>query len=287
MSRWNPRNHIVIPEDIRDYIHYNPDTGECIWKKRLTTRTKIGGRADMSGAGGQRVIRFRNRLYYVARVAWFLYYGEDPAENKVERRNDNLCDNRINNLYLVSRLTDLDANIAKVKMLPPEDTFKGTNLDTIPIPEDIGEWVAYDPDTGIMMWKKSKGHRVRAGGVIGYPSGKEGYLAFQFNRRKYKVQRVAWFLHYGEDPHGWIIDHKDGNILDNRIDNLRKTSFQVNTHNAVPAGVHFCNTKQRWIAQICVNHNYTYLGSYETKEEAEAAYLKAKNELHPQALRHK
>lgn len=58
-----------------------------------------------------------------------------------------------------------------------------------------------------------------------------GYLILKIKGRQYKAHRVAWYLHYGEFPCG-VIDHINGNKLDNRISNLRDVSQLENNRNA-------------------------------------------------------
>lgn len=45
-------------------------------------------------------------------------------------------------------------------------------------------------------------------------------------------------------------------------------------------GVHYKARNNKWAAQIQVNKKRKHLGLFDTPEEAHAAYLKAKRELH-------
>jgi len=96
------------------------------------------------------------------------------------------------------------------------------------------------------------------------------------------------------------IDHKNGNKLDNRRDNLRICSHAENSKNRkiqvnstsgykgvtlhvehLPSG----NIYKNWTARITHNGKRIYLGGFKTPEEAGAAYAKKALELHGEFAR--
>lgn len=87
-----------------------------------------------------------------------------------------------------------------------------------------------------------------------------------------------------------IVDHINGNRLDNRRSNLRIASYSLNNHNrpkragctSKHIGVFYRKNRKKWIARIDHNHNCEWLGSFDTEEEAAAAYQKRKAELYGQ-----
>lgn len=89
----------------------------------------------------------------------------------------------------------------------------------------------------------------------------------------------------GPIPSGMVVDHINGDTLDNRRDNLRVVPHHVNTWNQVRAGrdshsgvVGVRLHRNRWQAYICTGHKMRALGSFDTMEEARAARLAAERE---------
>jgi len=86
-------------------------------------------------------------------------------------------------------------------------------------------------------------------------------------------------------PNNFYIDHINGNKLDNRKINLRLVTNSQNQHNQL--NVSGCyKQKYGWSATIHANGKSIYLGNYNTKDEARAAYLEAKKIYHPTAPHH-
>lgn len=89
-------------------------------------------------------------------------------------------------------------------------------------------------------------------------------------------------------PAGRIVDHRDGDGLNNRRANLRVATQKENTWNTGPRrnsssgvkGVHWCKRDRRWIAQIMKDGVAYRLGSFVDLEPARLAYIAAAKELH-------
>jgi len=82
-----------------------------------------------------------------------------------------------------------------------------------------------------------------------------------------------------------IIDHENGNGLNNRRSNLRKVTKSQNQFNRrltvnETKGVYFRRSKSRWVARIGVNNKQIHLGYFDNKEEATLARLKAEKKYH-------
>ena len=140
----------------------------------------------------------------------------------------------------------------------------------------------YDPLTGVFTHK-------RLGRKIGTYTNKKGYLGFGINQRSYLAHRVAWVICHGYWPTKQI-DHINRKPSDNRIENLREATNSQNQQNMVKAmvtnkttgvlGVCRPKTASGFVASITVNKRLRNLGTFQTIEEAQVAYLKAKAELH-------
>lgn len=95
-------------------------------------------------------------------------------------------------------------------------------------------------------------------------------------------------LHLARNP-GWdifdnsknnFIDHKNHDTTDNTDENLRVVTHQQNNFNTNAKGYYWCKPRNIWVAQIKLNNQVTYLGSFVKEEDAATAYLKAKARLH-------
>ncbi len=89
------------------------------------------------------------------------------------------------------------------------------------------------------------------------------------------------------------VDHIDGDGLNNQKSNLRIATTQQNNFNRKGEssnisgykGVVFRSKQKRWLAQIRVNKQYFYLGTYDSKEDAAKAYNKAAIKYHGEFAR--
>lgn len=143
----------------------------------------------------------------------------------------------------------------------------------------------YNPETGIFV-RIAEGRGRKFGTFAGCPHPETGHVSIAIAGKEYKAHRLAWLYVYGSLP-DMVVDHINGNPLDNRICNLRQVSQQENTQNQRKAksnslsGLLGVNSKpERHRARICVDGKNVHLGYFKTKEEAHQAYLVAKRKLH-------
>lgn len=143
----------------------------------------------------------------------------------------------------------------------------------------VAELLAYNPETGIVHWKVSRGP-IAAGTVI---TG--DYI--KINGTSYVRARIIWCLHHGEwPPLDRLIDHNNRIHGDDKIDNLRLATPTQNAQNkagyaGLPKGVYKRNRISKpWAARISVDGIYVELGSHATIEEAAEAYRRAAIKYH-------
>lgn len=89
-----------------------------------------------------------------------------------------------------------------------------------------------------------------------------------------------------------IGDHRNRDGLDNRRENLRLATYSDNGANAIKKcskskylGVSKHTVNKKWIASICKNYKTKYIGSFDTQEQAAAAYNKSAIEIHGEFAR--
>ena len=153
-----------------------------------------------------------------------------------------------------------------------------------PLPplEELKEFLDYNPDTGIITWKKAR-RGIRVGQVAG-GSDLLGYFVILFNYKQYKAHRLAYYMYHGIDPLEKLVDHIDGNPLNNKIDNLRLATNEENQRNrsisknntSGTTGVTWIKECQRWrahIKKINLGHFINKEDAIQTRIEAEKKYF--------------
>jgi hypothetical protein len=157
-----------------------------------------------------------------------------------------------------------------------------------PIASELQSIMDYDSSSGAVVWKvrrHGRGGAISPGDSVGSKNA-GGYLETKINGYRTYVHRIAWALHHGAWPKG-NIDHKDGDRLNNSIDNLRDCSQSTNIENRrIPRsdskiGIQGVGKKKnRYYSTIQTHGQRKYLGSFMTAEAAHDAYLKAKRQFH-------
>jgi hypothetical protein len=152
-----------------------------------------------------------------------------------------------------------------------------------PLPplEELQKVLSYDPETGIFVWRFSKG-RQKAGSIAGTIAS-TGYRKICFERRIWLAHRLAWLFGTGKDPGKKTVDHINRNTDDNRLENLRLATLQQQQGNrgmrvdskSGLRGVLWDKQRNKWVAKLQVAGCTRFLGHFALKEDAAAAYQKA------------
>lgn len=173
------------------------------------------------------------------------------------------------------------------------------NKRILPTPDVLRQLLDYDPATGKLYWKprpfdmfatpRSFGiWNTRFAGKEAFTAIKgSGYLHGKIFGRLHLAHRVIWAISTGAWPINQI-DHRDGDRLNNAIENLRESNHSQNMHNQSNRvtnksgykGVSWDKKGNKFRAQISVNSKKIHLGCYETAEEAYLAYCVAADKYH-------
>lgn len=138
---------------------------------------------------------------------------------------------------------------------------------------------AYDPETGdltllVRRGKYLPGHKYAPG------------VSIKVLGQVVKRSRISWKIYYGEEPPE-LIDHRDNDTCNNRIENLRPATEQTNGRNTRVRcdsvsglkGAFYVPRKKgrkKYYSKIRVNiGDVRYLGWFETAMEAHLAYMAA------------
>jgi hypothetical protein len=114
-----------------------------------------------------------------------------------------------------------------------------------------------------------------------------------WNGKDRKQEKVYWHARIIDPPSGMMVDHINGNSLDNRKSNLRAVTREQNnmnrganrTHRGKPTtspykGVSWDKCRSKWVSSIGHNYKRIYLGSFDVPEDAARSYDVKSQELH-------
>lgn len=139
----------------------------------------------------------------------------------------------------------------------------------------LSQELNYDMFSGVFTWKVNKRGPAKKGTVAG-SLNKHGYRKITVAGTAHYAHRLAWFMFYEKWPSGEL-DHEDRNKDNNSIFNLREATRQQNSQNREASGAVL--VENRWEARITHNGKLLYIGSYGTRDLAEAAYQTKAKEL--------
>lgn len=151
----------------------------------------------------------------------------------------------------------------------------------------LNQILSYDPGTGRFVWLVTKQPKFAVAGSAAGTITDKGYLSIMVDRKRYSAHRLAWKIMTGEDPPS-LIDHIDGDPMNNAFANLRCATYSQNVHNSCISsrntsgakGVSLCCKTGRWKAYIASGGRYSWLGYHDSVEAASAAVDSARARLH-------
>lgn len=236
--------------DLQERYHYAPETGVFTWRH-------TGLPAGTQNKKGYRLLRVGEQLVVASRVAWCYMTGVWPERNVVF-------------------IDGNKANCAWVNLRLAEDQHQVTQA-------RLREVFDYDPDTGLLTYRRNRGGCRLKGEVAGFicrrsKSHGGGYRLVGLNGREYGAHRLIWVWWYGREAEGHV-DHVNMARDDNRIKNLRECTRTLNLANRKLQpnntsgfkGVSKSATPGKWTAHQGKKH----LGTFNTPEAAHEAYVAA------------
>lgn len=163
------------------------------------------------------------------------------------------------------------------------------NYGALPTAERLKEVFSYADGQLIFKWRDvsdfphEKYQRIwntKYAGKVAGTVDKDGRLAIRVDGVTYYAHRIIWKMQK-TGPVPSIIDHADGDPLNNKVDNLRAATHSKNMANSkerarkatncvgLPRGVY--SVGNRFKAQVSINGSSKHLGSFISPEMAKIA----------------
>ena len=129
---------------------------------------------------------------------------------------------------------------------------------------------------GKLYWKQKVSNRAKIGGRVGCQDS-NGRLRFSYQNKGYSVHRVIYLMHHNTLPA--VLDHIDGDYLNNRIENLREATQMQNCWNAKTSkknktgvkGTYWHPHYEQYLAHCMINGKRHKVGMFKELEEARIA----------------
>ena len=142
---------------------------------------------------------------------------------------------------------------------------------------------------GKLFWK-AKPNNFATQAIIGEEAGalheNEKFRRISFDGERHYTHVVVWLIHGNELPDDHVIFHKDGDPLNNNIENLgvrSKSASCAQAKRVVKNKTGFKGVypeKNRFLALMVIDGKRTRLGTFATPEEAAEAYQQKFNEIY-------
>ena len=161
----------------------------------------------------------------------------------------------------------------------------------LPTPQELRNLLSYDERSGTLKWLPrtpdqfadnprgaEKICEMWNNRYAGKPAlacaSKRGYLTGKLGDRSVMAHRVAFALFHGRWP--VAVDHINGDMADNRIENLRDVDHSQNMRNRRMSrnnqtgvvGVHWSAAHNKWLATISHSNKSHVIGRFDDKDDA-------------------
>lgn len=172
-------------------------------------------------------------------------------------------------------------------------------IKTLPSRALLHQLLRYDAETGDLIWLARERELFANNGAFlswnnRYPgtiAGSvkpqsnprySGYLHIGFSGHHWKAHRLIW-LHVRGEPVPDMIDHKDRDTLNNRIENLRAATKRLNVANSGVRSSNKLGVKGVWrtkYGKFVAKAGGSYLGTFATADEAAATCKAVASDLY-------
>jgi len=133
----------------------------------------------------------------------------------------------------------------------------------------------YEPALGVFRWRVAINKKSVPGRVAGGVNKALGYLSIGIAGKRYYAHRLAWFYMTEQWPD--MVDHRDGDGLNNKWENLRLATKRENALNAKKSiqnisgykGVSWHAKSRKWQSHC----GPLYIGLFDSQEDAHNAYI--------------
>lgn len=88
---------MITQSQLKEILHYDPETGQFTWRVATRGRIKAGGIAGSNNGSGYIRITVDNNQYFAHRLAWFWMTGSWPIGN-IDHRDRDRANNAWGNL---------------------------------------------------------------------------------------------------------------------------------------------------------------------------------------------
>lgn len=156
-------------------------------------------------------------------------------------------------------------------------------MNKLPTLKRLKEILWYDPNTGVFIWLITR-PKIKKGTIAGNTKkSRVPYILIGIDGKQYYGHRLAWLYMTGIEPKE-MVDHRDGNGLNNKWDNLREANKSQNARNCKvksnsKSGVKgISKNRKGYLVKVC-------LGTYATMEEAVEVYNKAISQFYGEFAR--
>lgn len=206
-------------QDDPNYVFEYDDTSKSKlrWKNPKVEHLK-GKECGTLTVDGSWAVQFRGKPRLVSRIVWEMFKGEVRHGDTVLFKDGDKSNPSLSNLDIVA----IEEKVTLNQYI------------------DNNDWAnVFDYEDGKLYWKASvwSGYglnvcNARKGDPLCVMEDKDGYYRAKIKHKVcYIVHRVIYEMFHGKIPKGYVIDHIDGDVKNNTIENLRLTTPAGNSRN--------------------------------------------------------